>query len=296
MRILFIHGRGQEGFEEDELKENWSNALQLSFVDAGLGRLPESISIDFIYYATELIEQLGKYEGAIKNGDYVFRGNSSDEEIDKFEAFFIDELSKNAKIDKREALKNYGETLQARGIGNTKISISLMKALDNYAHRLANLSIKYFTEDVGAYLIVSNVRNIINQKVVDKLTQEPTIIIAHSLGTVIAYNVLKTIEDKGHDIRMLITLGSPLGVNSVKSQISGRLSWPKSLKGTWHNIYDPLDFVALNPLDSKNFNITPPIINHIVKNDSNNCHSMVHYLGHPLVAKLVSEISSNLTE
>lgn len=294
MRILFIHGRAQEEFEAEDLMQTWNRALQLSFSDAGLGKIPEHISIDFVYYATDLINLLGQYKDGLQRGKYVFRGLQDTAAFDDFQADFIEDLAKNAGVDKRKALQDYGEVNAERGLGNTRIAISLMRALDEHAHKFANYSIKKVTQDVGAYLVVPEVAIHINRMVVVKLTTEPTIVIAHSLGTIIAYNMLKEIEGKGYDIRLLITLGSPLGVKSVQRQLRGRLSHPSSLKGSWHNIYDPLDYVALNPLDKNNFNITPPITNCPMENESDNRHGIVHYLSHPQVALILNNYLKNL--
>lgn len=295
MRLLFIHGRAQEEFEEAELKTTWTHALQLSFADSGLKNIPEEIKIDFVYYATDLINLLNQYKNGPKNGKLVFRGqNDINTKLENFQAAFVEDMANNAQIDKAAATREYGSETEERGPLNNRVSVAMMRALDNKLPQVANFSIKKKTEDVGLYLVVDEVNSHINDMVIEKLTKEPTIIIAHSLGTIIAYNVLKAIEKKDYDIKMLITLGSPLGVKSVKRQLKGRLSFPSSLKGDWHNLYDPLDYVSLHPLDSKNFNTDPPIRNYQVENQSDNRHGILHYLSNPKIANIINDYLKSL--
>lgn len=297
MRILFIHGRAQEEFTESELRENWTNALQLSFSDAGLNAISKGIEIDFVYYATDLIDMLNKYVEGPEHGSFVFRGTHA--EMRKFENFqsnFINDIAANAQINKAEAQRKYGRATQERGILNNPVSVALLRALDNSLPKVANFSIKKKTDDVAAYLVVQEITNHINSIVIDKLTKEPTIIIAHSLGTIIAYNVLKEINRDRYDIRMLITLGSPLGVKSVQRQLTGQLAHPNSLKGHWHNLFDPNDYVSLNPLDGTHFNIDPSISNYPVQNESDNRHGIVHYLSNPKIATIITEFLNNSSD
>ncbi|MGS4880503.1 alpha/beta hydrolase [Photobacterium damselae] len=78
-------------------------------------------------------------------------------------------------------------------------------------------------------------------------------LISHSLGTVIAYNVLqklaaqRTMQDITID--KWITLGSPLGLASVKAQLKrnlqGSLSVPENVSA-WHNYSDKRDIVCID--------------------------------------------------
>ncbi|UKA07010.1 hypothetical protein IHC92_04320 [Photobacterium damselae subsp. damselae] len=78
-------------------------------------------------------------------------------------------------------------------------------------------------------------------------------LISHSLGTVITYNVLqklaaqRTMQDITID--KCITLGSPLGLASVKAQLKrnmqGSLSVPDNVSA-WHNYSDKRDIVCID--------------------------------------------------
>lgn len=289
MRILFIHGRAQQEFEEAELKQNWTEALHLSFADAGI-KFPKDLKLDFVYYAKELIAQLEQYEQDIKDGKYLLRGLEEASKLLTFEHDFIIDLAANGNIDKRAAQEEFGEQELDRGrIKNSKAFTYLLRAIDKYVPGAANYAIRSRTADVGAYLVVPGVKRAIHRMIIEKLTEEPTIIIAHSLGTIIAYNILHELQRSGSDIRSLITLGSPLGVEAVQRQLTGRIKHSAALRGNWHNLYDPLDIVSLNPLDEEHFPIDPEITNYKVDNLSENRHGILYYLSSPHVSKIITD-------
>jgi hypothetical protein len=70
------------------------------------------------------------------------------------------------------------------------------------------------------------------------------VIVSHSMGTMVAYDVLRNCADCP-PVDTLITLGSPLGVREVQQELraSGRKSvdFPAATLRRWINIYDPLD-------------------------------------------------------
>ncbi|MGR5266058.1 hypothetical protein ACPV38_18935 [Photobacterium damselae] len=78
-------------------------------------------------------------------------------------------------------------------------------------------------------------------------------LISHSLGTVIAYNVLQKLAahrtTQDITIDKWITLGSPLGLASVKAQLKrnlrGSLSVPDNVSA-WHNYSDKRDIVCID--------------------------------------------------
>ncbi|HIF9198297.1 TPA: hypothetical protein ACX6PX_003599 [Photobacterium damselae] len=78
-------------------------------------------------------------------------------------------------------------------------------------------------------------------------------LISHSLGTVIAYNVLQKLaaQRTTQDITIdkWITLGSPLGLASVKAQLKrnlqGSLAVPENVLA-WHNYSDKQDIVCID--------------------------------------------------
>jgi subtilisin family serine protease len=76
----------------------------------------------------------------------------------------------------------------------------------------------------------------------------PFIVVAHSQGSLIAYNLLRTLKADEVDVRLLLTVGSPLGIEEVQDvvkDLSGPLQVPECV-AAWVNVAEPLDPVALD--------------------------------------------------
>ncbi len=75
----------------------------------------------------------------------------------------------------------------------------------------------------------------------------PFIIIAHSQGSMIAYNVLRQLKREECDVRLFLTIGSPLGLEEVKDFFrkwgGGKLPVPPCVD-RWVNVAEWLDPVA----------------------------------------------------
>jgi hypothetical protein len=80
----------------------------------------------------------------------------------------------------------------------------------------------------------------------------PHVVVAHSLGTVIAYDVL-TASPAVASVDALVTVGSPLGISEVRDALTPPWTphdgWPTPClaEGTWDNLFDPLDPVCGGP-------------------------------------------------
>lgn len=291
MNILFIHGRAQEEYTQETLLRNWTSALTASFQQAGL-HLPADLSFTLPYYGKELIRQRDIYKQEIADGVYQMRAPEMIAEMDNCEKELLEILRENAGISKKEVAEEINADEQNRGPENWWISVAISRLLDRHFNAVANGCVKKRTDDVVTYLIVPKARQVINKYYLDALTGEPTIIIAHSLGTIIAYDILRSIDTEKYDIRGLITLGSPLGVEAVQRQLLPPPVYPKALTGNWINIFDPKDIVALNPLNRRNFRVDREIINHEVYNGSDNRHKIREYLSNPLIAEILEKILS----
>jgi pimeloyl-ACP methyl ester carboxylesterase len=142
--------------------------------------------------------------------------------------------------------------------------------------------------DVSQYLRNPGVRDAIEEGVREALPRgAESVVVAHSLGTVVAYNLLRR-EAVAQDwqVPQLITLGSPLAVGPVRRALQP-LKHPERVGG-WFNAYDERDVVSLFPLDPGRFPVTPPVENYgEVDNDTSNRHGISGYLSDPVVARRI---------
>jgi pimeloyl-ACP methyl ester carboxylesterase len=111
---------------------------------------------------------------------------------------------------------------------------------------------------VRRYLTEPDVRRAVRQRVVDAVDGETRVIVAHSLGSVVAYEALAAHPD--WPVRALVTLGSPLGIANLifdrlhprprpRTDLAAgedgvRGGWPGPVT-VWTNVADKGDVVAL---------------------------------------------------
>jgi hypothetical protein len=106
---------------------------------------------------------------------------------------------------------------------------------------------------------------------------EPTVVIAHSLGTVIAYDVLREQRFAGRAVALLVTLGSPLGYTEIQDVVTKPLRLPAPVR-LWANFADLVDVVTLDTTLADDFQGGPRIIDALVNNPSPNSHAVCGYL------------------
>lgn len=110
--------------------------------------------------------------------------------------------------------------------------------------------------------------------------REPRVLIAHSLGSVVAYETLWANPEL--DVELLITLGSPLGMRNVvferllPTPLNGRGHRPPNV-ARWINIADKDDIVAIPPALAGSF--TGVDLDLTVNLDWIDFHTVEKYLG-----------------
>jgi hypothetical protein len=113
---------------------------------------------------------------------------------------------------------------------------------------------------------------------------EKVVVVSHSMGTVIAYDVLRNVE-ACPSVDTLFTVGSPLGITEVQDELraadSKQVDFPAFKLQHWFNVYDPLDPIC--GLDPKFANDFAPVDGkRVVDIDESNWgnwrHTITHYL------------------
>ena len=111
----------------------------------------------------------------------------------------------------------------------------------SFAERFVNRALAQVT----SYLTNDAVRAAAQRSVLDLISPETRIILGHSLGSVVAYEVAHQLEQP---LPLLVTLGSPLGLDTI---VYPRLrpqppSFPPLVR-RWVNVADHDDLVAADP-------------------------------------------------
>lgn len=113
------------------------------------------------------------------------------------------------------------------------------------------------------------------------------VVVTHSLGTVIAYDVLREQRFANRTVPLLVTLGSPLGYTEIQDVVTKPLQLPAPVR-LWANFADPLDVIALDGSLADEFQEAPRIIDARVDNPAPNNHAACGYLGASRVRSTVT--------
>ncbi len=108
-----------------------------------------------------------------------------------------------------------------------------------------------FLRDVNDFFFEADRRKVMEDSVLERLAAGggPFVVIGHSQGSMIAYDVLSRFKKADLDVDLFVTIGSPLGIQEVQDQIKKitgqkKLAVPECVRA-WLNVADPLDPVAL---------------------------------------------------
>ena len=129
----------------------------------------------------------------------------------------------------------------------------VQRALNALSHSrfFANIAVNAFVADlkqVHAYLHDDDIRREAQSRISKEITDETLVLVAHSLGTVVAYEALCAHPE--WPVRTFISLGSPLGISNLIFELlrptpeNGIGVWPGPIS-RWSNIADRGDIVAL---------------------------------------------------
>jgi hypothetical protein len=285
MRLLLVHGRAQEGKSSAAIENEWMTALRRGFAKLGVAE-PADLRIDAPFYGDKLFELLN-HRNLPQADQVATRGGAIDDGYAEFLAEVAEQADEEDKVTEREITDQIGSAqVQQRGVENWEWVQAIIRVIDRRTPGVSNFSIGQLLRDVYIYVNDAPVRREINKIVAAQLTDEPTIVIGHSLGTVVAYEVLRA--HAGNAVPRLVTVGSPLGIRAIRRRLATPLTMPGGV-GNWYNAFDQRDVVALYQLDADNFGITPPIDNYaLVKNHTDNRHGIDGYLDDGDVAKHIA--------
>ena len=129
-------------------------------------------------------------------------------------------------------------------------------------------------------------------RVVDSLDHDTEIVIAHSLGTVVTTGALRRNPDKS--IRLLVTLGSPLGAPFIQDRIAadkvdGLAPWPGGVE-RWVNVAAVGDMACVEPRLATLWG--PRVTDHLVDN-GHRAHDVEPYLNARVTGAAVAAALTN---
>ena len=163
---------------------------------------------------------------------------------------------------------------------------------------ISKLFLESFIADTAAYFFAPGMRQRIQSRLREELAvagQQPVTVVAHSQGSIIAYEVLSVAGPSQLDA--WVTIGSPLGITEVQDFLQpSELLVPRGVP-RWWNFSDPLDPVALDKGLANDFAPSASgvrVQDDVIVNGQSrrlwgfNPHAAVGYLAHPSVRRVVN--------
>lgn len=275
MRLVFVHGRGQAGKDPEALRDTWKAAL---VAGSGGSPLPEGLDIRFPFYGRLLQDHADRSTSGARA---VARGGGAVEQ-DPVAGEMLLEIAERAGVTNDDIAAELADRAVLRGPENWPWVRAAARAVGRRWPWLAGGVLEAFVRDVHTYLSVLVVAEEVNERVSRELDGGPAVVVSHSLGSIVAYQVLHELGDR-IEVPLFVTVGSPLGIPVVKSYLEGRPSKPPNVR-RWVNGSDERDPVALYArLDRNSFaagidNFTD------IGNPRDDPHGIVGYLSDEVIA------------
>jgi polyhydroxyalkanoate synthesis regulator phasin len=229
-----------------------------------------------------------KDKPASEIAEVIVRGDDTNEKGALFVREILQEIQKQSGITDEQVQELSDEMITERGPLNWKWVRSILKALDRHVPRASSTAISLATRDVYLYLKNPGFQNVIDNGVRAAITPGvETVVVGHSLGSVVSYSLLRRDgKTLGWKVPLFVTLGAPLAVTAIR-EVLKPIKHPECAT-KWFNAMDSRDIVSLYPLDTSHFNVTPRIENRTdVDNPTENRHSISGYLSDAVVAKRI---------
>jgi endonuclease G len=292
--LVFLHGRSQQGKDPQALRRSWTGGLNRGLSLAGLA--PVDVSTAWYPFYGDVLNAVTQAQEAVALPALPAEAFAG-ERIDVAEALapatsstrdVYEELIAEAARD--AGMPEAAETARPEeGLFGSGIISKLQRQLDWLAGRsgLDDVVIALFFRDVAAYLDRPGVRTAVLDAVRQTLPSTGRVVlVTHSLGTVVGMDLLGDL-DPALDVAMLVTAGSPLGMDSVfRRLLSGGPNRPARVR-RWVNAFCAPDPVAIGcPLaDDWSGQIEEVVTN----NPKERAHSIEEYLADARVARRISE-------
>lgn len=237
-RVVFVHGIGKQQDGEDTLVRSWLPALTDGLRRAGHTVLLDPSDVAMAFYG-DLFRPTGRL---LAVGDPAYTAADVEEGFER--ELLLAWWAEAARTDPGVVPPDASDTLAAtpRSVQSALRALSGSKFFADVALRSMVADLK----QVRGYLLDPRTRASVRARVRDAIGPDTRVVVAHSLGTVVAYEVLCALTP--HRITALVTLGSPLGIpNLVFDRLDpapGR--WPGPAETlTWTNLAATGDAVAL---------------------------------------------------
>jgi hypothetical protein len=243
VRLVFIHGINNEGNSAETIANDWWQAITDGWKDAGLATKPKP-QIDAAFYGDILAAQLEAIAQAMGDG-----ATPATTVAFAFLQAYQDHLGLTpAQLEeiRRNLDPNYD--WQEQGLVKAalvKLASAIASVLPNHGKTLAGVFLKQAVTYIDRKGVRDNIHNTVRKQVFKDRT-DPVVVVSHSLGTVVAFNLIGSASPASTNVTLLLTLGSPLAIGMMDKVTPPRATFPTPPITRWVNARRKDDIVALD--------------------------------------------------
>jgi hypothetical protein len=236
-KIVAVHGIGQQLRGSHTIHAEWLPALRDGLVRAG-GVLPNPDDLACAFYG-DLFQPKGTKAVGIPPFDASDVEDGEEREL--LELWWKEAARIETQVPSPD---DQTKVRTPQIVQRALLALSHSRFFADIAERALIFDLK----QVKRYFREPSLRSEIQQRVAQEVSDDTRVLIGHSLGSVVGYEVLCAHPE--WPIRTLITLGSPLGIpNLIFDRLqpqpqTGSGVWPATVT-RWTNIADGGDVVAL---------------------------------------------------
>ena len=297
VKLLFVHGINNQDNSAEAIKIDWSRWIAEGLEMGGHNAAPP-LQVHAAFYGDILAKATEGRGSDAPTSTTEMGDGGADRASDAVASLYI-EVQRRCGI--TDAVVNrYSEskaTEAGDGIHKSWLK-AIARALEDVFPTRGKYLAQTFLPQASAYLDAPGLKTQIDELVEEQIfhgldPEEPTLVVAHSLGTIVCYSILRSLGHRVHS-PLFLTLGSPLGIEIVKRRLHPIRKRPIGV-ARWVNGSDKEDFVALHPeLNQASFG-TDDIENITnIENNDDDRHSIRDYLRNKETATVMSSTFSNL--
>lgn len=295
-KLIFIHGINNQDNSASVIRDQWTEALSDSLRNLGLS-LPSDIEVDAAFYGDVLHHETQSWGKSLGSASAMSVNSPDDDFVSGAEASLFLEIQRAYGIedttvadflDKED--EKPSATIMAKGI-HKKWLKAIARALEAVIPTRGKFLARIFLKQASAYLEKEGLKEQIDDMVYNQVfsgikPEDKVVIVSHSLGTVVAYSLLRQSTTQIKPI-LFVTAGSPLGIDIVKQRLGPPLICPPNVP-SWLNVSDKEDFVAFKPsLNASTFGCDQVENHTAIDNGYEDAHDIQMYLKYGITSKAI---------
>jgi len=240
VRLVVVHGRDQHYEIPATLRREWEEALRFG-LERAKAPYAQAVDVSFSFYGDLWRPDAGDAE---RSGARATRPSGQPSQVQRALAADLLSAAPGSRAGPRaRATDDAGP--DRLGWDNLAGLIATLDARFGVGRRV----LEWFLTDVDDYFRVARLRRDAQGRLTKALRAAgpDVVLVAHSMGSIVGYDLLNSAAGTRLPLRALVTFGSPLGLPSMRAALAGhggRTPFPAPVD-RWINVFNRKDFATV---------------------------------------------------